>query len=95
MPVSEKLYGVDLLANEAAYILLNVKKGINILVGGVDKLIEINKKADLIIISHVLAHVNDFNRFISDVKKILKSKNRIKCAPPAPPYGLYLTDIRY
>ena len=31
MPVSEKLYGVDLFANEAAYILLNVKKGINIL----------------------------------------------------------------
>jgi tRNA pseudouridine38-40 synthase len=32
---------------------------------------------------------------ISDFKKSFKSKNRTKCAPPAPAYGLYLTKIKY
>jgi len=32
---------------------------------------------------------------ISDFKKSFKSKNRLKCAPPAPACGLYLTKIKY
>ena len=32
---------------------------------------------------------------ISNFKKSFKSKNRIKCAPPAPACGLYLTKINY
>jgi tRNA pseudouridine38-40 synthase len=28
-------------------------------------------------------------------KKSFKSKKRIKCAPPAPPYGLYLFNVKY
>jgi tRNA pseudouridine38-40 synthase len=32
---------------------------------------------------------------VSNFKKSFKSKNRIKCAPPAPACGLYLTKIKY
>ncbi len=32
---------------------------------------------------------------ISDFKKVLKSKKRSKCAPPAPACGLYLLNIKY
>ena len=32
---------------------------------------------------------------LKDFKKSFKSKNRIKCAPPAPACGLYLTNIEY
>ena len=32
---------------------------------------------------------------ISNFKKSFKSKSRIKCAPPAPACGLYLTKINY
>ena len=28
-------------------------------------------------------------------KQSFKSKNRVKCAPPAPPYGLYLKKVSY
>ena len=32
---------------------------------------------------------------LKDFAKSFKSKNRIKCAPPAPACGLYLTNIEY
>jgi len=32
---------------------------------------------------------------LDNFKNSFKSKNRIKCAPPAPPYGLYLSKISY
>ena len=32
---------------------------------------------------------------LTDFKKSFKSKNRLKCAPPAPPCGLYLVNIKY
>jgi tRNA pseudouridine38-40 synthase len=32
---------------------------------------------------------------LNDFKKSFKSKNRLKCAPPAPACGLYLTNIKY
>ena len=32
---------------------------------------------------------------ISEFKKVLKSKNRSRCAPPAPAEGLYLMNVKY
>ena len=32
---------------------------------------------------------------LDEFKKVFKSKNRLKCAPPAPSCGLYLTKINY
>ena len=32
---------------------------------------------------------------LNDFKKAFKSKKRIKCAPPAPACGLYLSKVKY
>jgi tRNA pseudouridine38-40 synthase len=32
---------------------------------------------------------------IGEFKKVFKSKNRLRCAPPAPAEGLYLMDVKY
>ena len=32
---------------------------------------------------------------LNDFENSFRSKNRFKCAPPAPPYGLYLTNVKY
>ncbi len=37
----------------------------------------------------------DKSHNIDDFKKSFRSKNRLTCAPPEPPYGLYLSKISY
>jgi tRNA pseudouridine38-40 synthase len=32
---------------------------------------------------------------VDDFNKSFKSKNRLKCAPPAPACGLYLSNVKY
>ena len=32
---------------------------------------------------------------LNDFKKVLKSKKRSECAPPAPACGLYLKNVKY
>ncbi len=31
----------------------------------------------------------------TEFKNVFKSKNRLRCAPPAPAEGLYLMDVKY
>ena len=42
-----------------------------------------------------IKYLGDGKWNLSDFKKSFKSKNRLKCAPPAPACGLYLTKINY
>ena len=42
-----------------------------------------------------LKYLGDGTWNLKDFKKSFKSKNRLKCAPPAPPCGLYLKEIAY
>lgn len=42
-----------------------------------------------------LKYVGEEKLSLKDFKKIIKSKNRSKCAPIAPPEGLFLCDIKY
>jgi tRNA pseudouridine38-40 synthase len=42
-----------------------------------------------------IKYLGDEKWNIADFKKSFKSKKRIKCAPPAPACGLYLTHIKY
>ena len=32
---------------------------------------------------------------LKDFIKVFKSKKRVKCAPPAPAYGLFLNNVKY
>ena len=42
-----------------------------------------------------IKYLGDGKWNLNDFKKSFKSKNRLKCAPPAPAGGLYLTNIKY
>ena len=42
-----------------------------------------------------IKYLGDGKWKLDDFKKSFKSKNRHKCAPPAPAYGLYLVKIKY
>ena len=42
-----------------------------------------------------IKYLGDGKWNINDFKKSFKSRNRIKCAPPAPACGLYLSKIAY
>jgi len=42
-----------------------------------------------------IKYLGDGKWKLNDFKKSFKSKNRLKCAPPAPACGLYLTKIKY
>jgi len=42
-----------------------------------------------------IKYLGDKKWSVEEFKKILKSKNRLKCAPPAPACGLYLTKVSY
>jgi tRNA pseudouridine38-40 synthase len=42
-----------------------------------------------------IKYLGDGKWNIDEFKKSFKSKNRLKCAPPAPPCGLYLKNIKY
>ena len=42
-----------------------------------------------------IKYLGDGKWNLKDFEKSFKSKNRLKCAPPAPACGLYLTNIKY
>ena len=42
-----------------------------------------------------IKYLGDGKWKLDNFKKALKSKNRIKCAPPAPACGLYLKNVSY
>ena len=42
-----------------------------------------------------IKYLGDGKWNLNDFKKSFKSKNRLRCAPPAPACGLYLTNIKY
>ena len=63
-------------------ISIGQKAGVNIFKGGVEKLLETNKKADLIILPHVLAHVTNLNEFIGDIKKLLSPNGWVYIETP-------------
>jgi tRNA pseudouridine38-40 synthase len=42
-----------------------------------------------------IKYLGDGKWNFNDFEKSFKSKNRLKCAPPAPACGLYLTNIKY
>jgi len=42
-----------------------------------------------------IKYLGDGKWNLDDFKRSFKSKKRLKCAPPAPPWGLYLTAVMY
>ena len=42
-----------------------------------------------------LKYLSEGKWSLKDFEKVVKSKQRSKCAPPAPPHGLYLKKVYY
>lgn len=76
---SKEVYGCDF---DDESLSAGRGAGIDILTGGIEKLLSTEKKADLIILSHVLGHVTDLNKFLKDVKRLLKPNGFIYIETP-------------
>ena len=76
---SKEVYGCDF---DDESLSAGRGAGIDILTGGIEKLLSTEKKADLIILSHVLGHVTDLNKFLNDVKRLLKPNGFIYIETP-------------
>jgi SAM-dependent methyltransferase len=59
------------------------KTGIDsLLIGGIDRLVEVGKKADLVIAHHVLEHLLDMEKEIGEIRKIMKTDAYFYIAVP-------------
>jgi len=54
----------------------------NLYVGGIERLAELNKKADLIILSHVIEHLVDLESELKNIRNIMKPNAYIYIATP-------------
>ena len=75
----KSVYGCDFDEKKTK---IGIEHGINILTGGIEKLIDTKKKADLIILSNVIAHVTDLKKFMDGVKKLLNTDGYIFIETP-------------
>ncbi|MBN1213824.1 MAG: class I SAM-dependent methyltransferase [Candidatus Lokiarchaeota archaeon] len=83
-----EIFGVDLNLD---YLKYGVQKGLNLKKGGIEELKKYPKKADLIIISHILEHIHNLKTFLSNLKECLKDEGYLFVALP----GLFNVQKTY
>ena len=81
----KETYGVDIDESSIKY---GQSLGRNLFCGGIEKLEELNKKADLVILNHVLEHFNDIKSNLDKISRLLTPKGVLYIAVP----GLYAWD---
>lgn len=81
----KETYGVDIDESSIEY---GKSLGRNLFCGGMEKLEELNKKADLIILNHVLEHFNDIKKELERISKLIAPDGVLYVALP----GLYAYD---
>ena len=79
-------YGVDYSSENVTY---GKEKGLNLFHGGIEILEGLDKKADLIILSHVLEHFNDIGEELDRISKLLSDEGVLYIEVP----GLYSCDL--
>ncbi len=80
------VYGVDYGIENVEY---GKTRGINLIAGGIDELIKMGKKADLVILNHVLEHFLDIESELNKIRELLSSDGYLFISVP----GLYSTDL--
>lgn len=70
---------------DSSYLAYGKSKGLNLKVGGIEKLFELKKRADIVILCHVLEHIPDPVTELKKVRKLLKKDGIIFIAVP----GIY------
>ena len=81
----KETYGVDIDESSIKY---GQSLGRNLFCGGIEKLEELNKKADLVILNHVLEHFNDIKSNLDKISRLLTPEGVLYIAVP----GLYAWD---
>ncbi len=78
-----------------------IKKMRNVKIGKINNIIKIQFSSKSFLQNQVrsmvgcLKYLSTNKWSIKEFKKVLRSKKRSNCAPPAPAYGLYLYNIKY
>jgi len=80
-----KIYGVDYYRDGVEF---GVSQGLDLMVGGVEELTKLNKKADLIILNHVIEHFLDFKSELDQIRNLLKPEGLLFIGTP----GFYVAD---
>ena len=80
--ISCECYGVDYSEDNIAY---GQSRGLNIYHGGIEILEDLNKKADLIILSHVFEHFTDLRKELERIRNLLTADGYLYIEVP----GLY------
>jgi SAM-dependent methyltransferase len=80
-------YGVDYSEEN---ILHGREKGLNLFYGGIGKLEVLDRKADFIILSHVLEHFSDIEKELDRIKDLLTPDGYLYIEVP----GLYTHDLK-
>ena len=78
--LTQKCFLVDY---DKKYLDYPKSKGINIIFGGIEDLIREKIKPDLILLSHVIEHIVDLEKFLIDLKKIMKENSLVYFEFPA------------
>ena len=81
-----EVYGVDYGSTNVEF---GKTKGINVMEGGIEDLVKLGKKADLIIMNQVFEHLLDLRGELNKVRKLLKPKGLLYIAVP----GMFTTDL--
>ncbi|HJY98746.1 MAG TPA: class I SAM-dependent methyltransferase [Patescibacteria group bacterium] len=81
-------YGCDF---DAEYVKYGKRKGLNLFTGGIEELIKLNKKADIIILCHVLEHFLNPVLELKKIRRLLKKNGIVFIAVP----GVYFTHRSY
>ena len=81
-----EIYGVDYSKDRISF---GKDKGLNLYHGGIDILEGLGKKADVIILSHVLEHFIDLEKELDRISKLLKEDGFLYVEVP----GLYWYDV--
>jgi len=81
-----EIYGVDYHKENIDY---GKSKGLNLICGGIEKLEELDKKADFIILHHVIEHFTDLETTLKRISKLLTKDGVIYISVP----GFYGYDL--
>lgn len=76
---NNKVFGLDL---GSEYIKFGVGKGLNLKVGTIKELKELNEKPDLVIYSHVIEHILDPYKELKELRKYLKKDSIVYIEVP-------------
>lgn len=82
------VFGCDF---DSSYVAFGKKKGLNLFVGGAEKLSSLKGRADIVILCHVLEHFNNLEVELEKIRSLIRKDGLLFIAVP----GIYLIHRSY